>query len=267
MAADTSADLALALDPVLMAEAIGMAPDDWQRDVLRSTARRQLLNCSRQSGKSTTTSVLACHTALYDPGSLTLILSPGERQSKETFRKIKAVYHAIDCPVRADVENTLEMELANGSRIVALPGVEGTIRGYSGVRLLIVDEASRVMDPLMAAVRPMLAVSGGRLIALSTPWGKRGWWYEAWEKGRGWEKVKITAEQCPRISAAFLEEERATLGEHFYRSEYLCQFVDTVDQVFSYEHVMGALSSTVAPLFHRGADGKILSRFGSGAGG
>ncbi len=57
--------------------------------------------------------------------------------------------------------------LENGSRIVSLPGTEGTIRSYSAVRLLLVDEASRVDDDTIAAVRPMLAVSGGQLIALS----------------------------------------------------------------------------------------------------
>lgn len=241
-------DLAMALDPVLLSEAIGIYPDRWQREVLRSTSRRMLLNCSRQSGKSTTVATLVCHTALYDPGSLILILSPGERQSKETFRKVMEVYNAVDHPIPADAENKLEIELANGSRIVALPGTEGRIRGYSGVKLLVIDEASRVLDPLYASVRPMLAVSSGRLVALSTPWGKRGWWYEAWQGKQPWERVKVTALDCPRISAEFLEEERTTLPDLFYRSEYLVQFVDTVDTVFSHDLVMAALSDDVQPL-------------------
>ncbi len=107
------------------------------------------------------------------------MLSPGERQSKEFLRKAVGLYRALDRPVPSDAENKLELELSNGSRIVALPGNEGTIRGYSGVNLLVVDEASRVPDALYVAVRPMLAVSGGRLVALSTPMGTRGWFYEA----------------------------------------------------------------------------------------
>ena len=35
----------------------------------------------------------------------------------------------------------------------ALPGREGTIRSYSGVDLLILDEASRVPDDLYRSVR------------------------------------------------------------------------------------------------------------------
>jgi hypothetical protein len=248
-AIDIASDLAMALDPVLLAEAAGIQPDKWQRDVLRSPAKRILLNCSRQSGKSTVTASLALHTALYEPGSLTLLLSPGERQSMELLRKVLDQYKALDRPVPADAENKLMLELETGSRVVALPGTEGTIRGYSGARLLIVDEASRVPDVLYTAIRPMLAVSGGKLIVLSTPWGKRGFFYKAWESQQAWHRVKVTALDCPRISDEFLQEERETIGDLAYRSEYMCQFVDTVDQVFATEDIQAMLDPTVQPLF------------------
>lgn len=248
LAADLAADLAASLDPVVLARRAGLVPDPWQADVLRSVAPRVLLNCSRQSGKSTTVAALATHTALYDPG-LILLLSPGERQSKELFRKCLDVWRTLGRPVPTEAENTLTLELANGTRVVALPGNEATVRGYSGAKLLIVDEASRVPDPLYRAVRPMLAVSGGRLIALSTPWGKRGWWYEAWTGGEAWERYEIPATRCPRISAAFLAEERQALGPTFYAQEYECAFVETLDTVFAYDDVMAALDDDTAPLF------------------
>lgn len=240
-------DLAMALDPVLLMRRVGIEPDPWQLGVLRSRASRVLLNCCRQSGKSTTVAGLALHTAIYEPGSLSLILSPGERQSKEMLRKVMDMYHELGRPVRADVENRLELELANGSRIVALPGVEGTIRGYSGVRLLLIDEASRVLDPLYTAVRPMLAVSGGRLVSLSTPFGMRGWWHREWTEGEGWERVKVDAYQCPRISPTFLEEERRSMPVWEFNQEYLCAFEQTLDNVFTYEEVMGMFSPHVQP--------------------
>lgn len=242
-------DLAMALDPALLMARAGWPPDPWQARVLRSTALRMLLNCARQAGKSRTVATLACHMAIYNPGSLTLILSPGERQSKETFRKVTEGYRALGSPVPTDAETKLELELATGSRIVALPGVEGTIRGYSGVDLMIVDEASRVDDLIMDAARPMLATSNGRLLALSTPWGKRGWWYEAWEhQGSAWERVEVTAAQCPRISPEFLASERLLMVDLQYRSEYLCQFVDTVDQYFATADI-DAMMVDLPPLF------------------
>src|SRR5262249_19499108 len=208
-------------------------PDPWQRDVLRSTAPRMLLNCSRQSGKSTVTAILATHTVLYEPGALVLLLSPALRQSQELFRKCLDTYRALDRPVPAEAESALRLELENGARIVSLPGTDTSIRGFSGVRLLLIDEASRVEDALYMSVRPMLAVSGGRLVALSTPFGTRGWWHEAWRSGEPWERYEVPATDCPRISPAFLDEERRTMGAFWYRQEYNCEFLDAVSQAFT----------------------------------
>jgi hypothetical protein len=90
------------------------------------------------------------------------------------------------------------------------------------VRLIIVDEAARVDDPLYYSIRPMLAVSGGRMVCLTTPFGKRGFFYEEWTGDGPWDRIKITARECPRISAKFLDEERASLGEWWYQQEYEC---------------------------------------------
>jgi hypothetical protein len=177
------------------------------------------------------------------------LLSPSLRQSQELFRKVLDVYRTLDAAIAPENESTLRLELSNGSRIVSLPGKEETIRGFSGANLIVIDEASRVADSLYYSVRPMLAVSGGRLVCMTTPFGKRGFFHHEWTQGEGWQKIKITAEQCPRISKAFLAEERRSLGEWWYRQEYLCEFTDTVDQVFSYEHVMGAFTDEVKPLF------------------
>ena len=246
-----SADLACALDPVRLARRVGMEPDPWQADLLRSDARQTILNCSRQSGKSTTTAVLATHEAEYRDGSLILLLSPSLRQSQELFRKVRDVRAELGpdaCPVAE--ESALRVELANGSRIVCLPGKEATIRGYSGVGLLVVDEASRVPDDLYQAVRPMLAVSGGRLVLLSTPFGTRGFFHHEWtEGGPGWKRVQVTAHDCPRIPPEWLQAERESIGEWWYRQEYGCEFVETLEQVFGYELVTEAVDHALQPLF------------------
>ena len=140
----------------------------------------------------------------------------------------------------------------NGSRIISLPGTEQTIRGYSQVRLLVIDEAARVTDALYYAIRPMLAVSGGRLIALSTPAGKRGFFYEEYTAGLGWERVQVSAEQCPRISVAFLEEERSTLPALWFQSEYMCQFTELINAVFSEDDIDRMFEANVRPWFPEG---------------
>jgi hypothetical protein len=242
-----AADLAVALDPVRLARQVGLEPDDWQRDALRSSSDRSLWNCARQSGKSTIAALLAVHTALYQPGALCLMLSPTLRQSGELFRKAAGIYRDLGRPVPAESETALALTLENGSRIVSLPGQEGTVRGYSGVRLLSIDEASRVPDPLYMAVRPMLAVSSGRLVAMSTPFGTRGWWYEAWRSDQSWERYEIPAERCPRITAEFLAEERENMGPWWYDQEYGCKFLDAQSAAFTREDVDRAFLEEVEP--------------------
>src|ERR671932_1594223 len=95
---DLARDLALALDPALLVRQAGITPDDWQARALRSPVSRMLLNCSRQSGKSTVSAALAVHTALYESGSLVLLLSPSLRQSQELFRKCLDFYRAAHQP-------------------------------------------------------------------------------------------------------------------------------------------------------------------------
>jgi hypothetical protein len=242
-------DLRLALDRVAFAKRVGLKPDPWQEDLLSSTSERVLLNCCRQSGKSTMTGVIALHRALYHPGSLILCLAPALRQSQELFSKIAGFYRDQGRPVSAVAERKLSLELENRSRIITLPGSEKTVRGFSGAALLAVDEAARVDDSLYFAVRPMLAVSGGSLMMLSTPYGKRGVFFEEWTNGIGWERYEVPASQCPRIPEVFLEEERHSLPGRVYRQEYECSFEETDDQVFSFEDVAAAIRPDVTPLF------------------
>ena len=226
-----------------------MLPDKWQADLLRTPAQRMLLLCSRQAGKSQTAAALALQAALLEP-SLVLLLSPTQRQSGELFRdKLMRLYVALGSPVPAVQQTALTLTLANGSRVISLPANEGGIRGYSGVALLVIDEAARVPDDLYRSVRPMLAVSQGRLVALSTPYGKRGWFYQEWSGKNDWRRVKITAEQCPRITPAFLAEERRSMGERWFRQEHQVSFEATVDAVFASDDLAAAMRPEVRPMW------------------
>jgi hypothetical protein len=245
-------DLSLALDPARLMQACGLPPDPWQREVLRSQAPRHLLLCCRQSGKSSTCAALALHHAVYEPGGLVLLVSPSLRQSAELFAKVRTFYQQLAAPPPLKAESVLRYELGNGSRIVALPGTEGNIRGYSAVTLLILDEAARVTDELYYSVRPMLATSGGTLVCLSTPFGTRGWFYQAWMHGEDWTRTKITAGQCARISAAFLQEEQRVMPQAWYEQEYFCIFHEAVASVFKQSDIEAMFAADAEPVFGEG---------------
>jgi hypothetical protein len=241
------------LTAVAMAERAGLAPDPWQARVLSSEARQLILLCSRQAGKSTVTSVLAAHRAMSVPESLVLLVAPALRQSQELFRKVRGVLTALGDEMPRTVDNALTLEFANGSRIVTLPGSEKTIRGYSAPDLIIEDEASRVPDELAMAMRPMRATKpDSQLILLSSPFGARGHFYETWEHGgQDWERVKVTALDIPRIDPAWLEAERAAIGDWWFDQEYLCVFRDPIDSAFRSEDIEAMADTGIVPLFGR----------------
>jgi hypothetical protein len=221
---------------------LAFEPDPRQAAVLDSQAGRGILNCTRQWGKSTVLAVKAVHRAWTVPGSLTLIASPSERQSGEFLRKAAGFLARLDVKRRGDGDNAASLALPNGSRIVGLPGTEGTVRGFSSVSLLLIDEASRVSDAMYKSLRPMLAVGNGDLWLMSTPYGKRGFFYEAWAYGAEWERHDTPATACPRIAADFLEQERTAMGQAWFAQEYLCEFIDDGGGWFSRDVVERALS-------------------------
>lgn len=234
-------NLARAIDPVIMMRDIGLEPDPWQARALRSQSRKMALLASRQSGKSTVTSCIALHQALYVDASTVLLFAPVERQAEELFRKIMSGYRALGRPVPARKELALSLELENDSRIVCLPGREANIRSFSAVSLAIIDEASRVPDDLVSGVSPMLAISRGRLLLLTTPFGRRGVFFDIWESNDPtWERIRAVAADCPRYDPAFLDEERRLLGPRYYAQEYCSEFVAAEGQLFSPESLDAA---------------------------
>jgi hypothetical protein len=243
-------DIARALDPSLIAYDAGITPDPWQAELMRSTADRVLMLCSRQSGKTTTASFIALSTAIYTrPGGLVIVVSPSQRQSGEIFRTIMVHHSQLKGVPELKAVSALRAEMANGSRILALPGTEKTVRGYAAPALILIDEAARVEDDLLQAVRPMLATSKGRLIALTTPAGKRGWFYESWIGDGNWHRIKVPASECPRISKGFLAEELRELGASRFSEEYNLEFIDADSAAFPSEIIANAFTDAVRPLW------------------
>ena len=148
---------------------------------------------------------------------------------------------------KATQESLTRMELDNNSRIISLPGSEKSARGYTA-DLVVVDEASRCPDELFVAVSPMLATKAdGRIIALSSPAGKRGFFHKQWTSGDGWERVTVKGSECPRISKRFLEDELEALGPMRFAQEYNCEFVDAETSVFNSDLIQQALSNDFEP--------------------
>lgn len=248
------ASLREALDPVAFARGRGFEAEVWQADLLRTAARRVVVPCSRQVGKTQTTSYKSLHGALNHPERDVLIISPSQRQSIEMLLRIKSIYRGMRNIPKLVKDNDSEMVLYNRSRIVSLPGTEGTVRGFANVRLLVIDEAARVDDDVFASVLPMVG-SDGQILALSTPWGQRGWFYELCVEAprNGWEQHRVTVYDSAQWSPERIAEVRSSVGRFVFASDYEAQFQDTDDQLFSTEDVRRAFTPDVQPLFPNGA--------------
>jgi hypothetical protein len=258
------------MSPVGYLRSLGQEPFAWQREALNPRIRRMLLMCARQAGKSTTVAGKALWKAKNYPYSLILIFSPTERQSKEVMKKIE-ILMALDETVKLRNDNAYEKQLENYSRIIALPGSEKSTRGYSGPTMIIIDEAAYVLDETYRAVRPMMTDADTELIMMTTPWGKRGFFFEAWESNRRWKKIMvrtpadirggrlvppvlseeefreemarrgISGYYSPRHKWEWIAEEFEEHGELSFRQEYLLEFIDPAGTLFPHTYVEASI--------------------------
>lgn len=242
-------DLLCALDPVWWArEVVGIPLDPWQEAVLLSRHRYVCLCCSRQAGKTTVASLKAGHLALYTPNSKILIVTPSMRQTGNVFR---AVEHAIWQTDRGESrveDNKTSIVLRNGSSVTCVPASPDTIRGFSAINLLIEDEAAFVADPIYEACRPMVRVSRGQTMLMSTPNGQQGHFFRAAKGDADWDRHTVTADRCPRIPPEDVERDREEHGENFVRQEYGCEFLSANDAVFTSEQIDAAIDPSVEVL-------------------
>jgi hypothetical protein len=241
-------------DPVRCFTAAGLTPDPWQAQFLSDPSKRLTLLCCRRAGKSFAAAAKTLAHCSTTANALALVFSPTLRQSVEFARYVRDLDKALGSPVKRARESLTQIEWANGARLMSLPDNQRGVVGFTPT-LVVIDEASRVSDDLYKSVRPMLAL-GASLVALSTPFGKRGWFFDLWDTparlGR-FKHWRVTADHCPRISPAFLAEERAELGERWFRQEWYCSFEDAVDAVFAKSVIDAARSDDEPLLFDVGA--------------
>jgi hypothetical protein len=176
---------------------------------------------ARQVGKTTAAAWAIAHMMLFSPGSLSVVACPAQRQSGEAVRRVKEVL--ISFGAKLKVENVFGLELDNGSRVLALPGSDDSIRGLTVDGWIIADEAAQLSDELIAALRPMRARRPeARFVMLSTAWSRTDPFWNVWAgDDPGWIRLQATADQIGLFRAEFLEEERRMLGETKFNQEYL----------------------------------------------
>jgi hypothetical protein len=160
------------------------------------------------------------HTALYSPGFLSVVASAAQRQSAELVRRVREIGEIAGA--KFEKENVYGIEFDNGSRVLALPGSDDSIRGLTVDGWIVADEAARLSEHLISALRPMRARKPhARFAMLSTAWSRTDPFWNAWTSDDpSWIKLKATADTMD-YDPVFLAQERAALGESKFQREYL----------------------------------------------
>ncbi len=239
------ADLAAIADPVaLVPRVTGNPADEWQHQFLTCDDDFVLVLASRGVGKSTTVGILAYQLAELWPDQTVLLIAPAMRQSLELFRKVLDVRRAFGATQIAPRATMQEIELRNGSRIIAAPASSDTIRGYRA-DLIVLDEAARVPDEEFGAVVPMLK-DGGRLIGCTTPAGRRGWFFEKWQARVGRQIIarSMDLERMSRIVA----RDRQIMSTSQFATEHGLTFAGSGDAFFDLDDVQAMFTPEVKPL-------------------
>jgi len=211
-----------------------MILDNWQKEVLE-TKGNIVLRSARQAGKSTVVSMKAGDFAAKNKNKTVLVIAAVERQAYLLFEKIlDYMYRNHKALIKKgkDRPTKSKLQLKNGSTIYCLPtGLTGYgIRGYT-VHLLIADEAAFINDEVFEALTPSLSVSKGKIILLSTPHGKKGYFYSCFQND-DFTKFHIRASDCPRHTPEFLEQEKKRMTKLAYHQEYEAEFLDELRQWF-----------------------------------
>ena len=275
-------DLEQSLDPRAYFEALGIAPYEWQVFVLEQIQRGERfihITGARQSGKTFITAGIPAHVSKNEK-ALTLIYAPSEEQAGFGISYLKEYIARDEAYPKLKLESKDHIELPNGSFIKSNTSSAKTKRGRSKPRLIIFDEAALIEDELYATITPMLVHNPHCvIIAISTPYGKKGWFYGARKSDR-WLKVEVRApfeiQGTSLIVPAIPEKEykakmikegvhafysprhddikliQTALIEHgslWVRQEHFCEFVEPEDQAFSYDDIDAAFGfNDVKPL-------------------
>lgn len=264
--------MAMTLDPVSYMKGLSFDCYDWQSRVLRPD-KRMILKCPRQSGKSTVVGAKASHKCKHKANALVMLFAPTENQAIELMEKI-GLFLTQDEGITLVRDSTVEKRFQNGSRIRAFTANPTSARGYSNPDMIIFDEAAYTEDELYFTVRPMMTGGDPELVLLSTPHGKTGFFHSTWTGDNKWSKIQVDVpdilheqmpnkypeidfeekrKQCaaegielflsPRHTKHFLREELSVMGEHWYRQEYGCEFLDPQDAVFDFATILGSISN------------------------
>ena len=210
--------------------------DPWQERLIKCKKDVTIVS-GRQCGKTTGVSIVIGEEAVDIPNSYIMIGGYVIEQAEHLLWKVKDYLYA-KYPGKIKGRPTLHfIELENGSKIIckAVGDTGASMRGPT-VTLLVLDEAAIIPDRAWVAIEPVISVSKGRTILLSTGQCKKGFFYKS-TLNPDIEQFHISARDCPRHTKEFLDKKEAELSPVAFAQEYLGEFLDDYNRKFTDEWI------------------------------
>jgi len=188
----------------------------------------------RQFGKSLLGQNLLLYWLLSNPNSKGAWVSPIYLQSKKVFQELyNAANQVIDQSNKAD----LTLKFVNGSTLQFLSAERyDSIRGFS-FNYVVIDEAAYIREEAInEAILPTLTAIGKKCLIISTPKSKN-WFYQWYLRGNTSNNVytsfKGISHDNPHVDISFIIEQEKSLPPEIYKQEYLAQFSEASNDVFT----------------------------------
>jgi hypothetical protein len=226
--------------------------DAWQVEYLThaGTSSRIAIAASRQSGKSTVTGLFVAWCLVFIPGFQCLVASRSLRQAAHYLTLVRQTVMTL-IPREAMVQlNRLSLELPNGSQVLCIPCAQPDAgRGFSP-HLVVIDEAAFAPEELFRAISPSVAATQGAIHMLSSPNGRQGYFFEAFEglAQDVFRAFRVSWKDCPRISEEIAEMERIALGDLYFRQEFEAQFITPQGAFFGHAGIMSFADEEEVPI-------------------
>ena len=232
---------------------IGVQPFSYQKGFMDEDHDRKQFVAGRQVGKSRTCAWIALHKAITREGAMVLITAKSRRQATELFNQIKEelrIAESNNSLTETDFgitrDTRTEINFDNGSRIKVVPiGNDGSnIRTYSA-DVIIVDEAAFIDEQVFQEVlTPMLAVTDGDFVIISTPYGKQGFFWKK-KNDDDWYTQQVSSWDNPKIDDDFIDKQREQLTSLQFKQEIRGEFDEETNSAFPSRDVLSCMSPTV----------------------
>lgn len=216
----------------------------YQKAYIADKSKFSIFVASRQIGKTFGAAFKAAVGAIS--GENYIIMSTSMRRARGIMRVVKRAIEVSEIivgeKIKLEIDNKDEIVIAGGGSILSVASNPATAVGESGH--LIIDEASRFKNSaqIMDAVTPFITRGKLTLSLISTPLGKQGMFWNAYQKalnGQNWKLFKLDVYEAIKQGCPIdIDLLRAEMDEISFRQNYMCEFIDDLASFFSFELIL-----------------------------